>query len=90
MRVVNCRREYLTHFIGRPSVFGNPFHMKTENDRERVIANFEVYARTSERVLDAIKALPEDAILGCYCKPAACHGDIIIKLWHELHGIRNQ
>ena len=29
--------------------------------------------------------LPENMILGCYCKPKNCHGDIIIKIWKELH-----
>lgn len=36
----------------------------------------------------AIEDLPEDAILGCFCHPKDCHGDIIIKIWKELHETR--
>jgi hypothetical protein len=23
--------------------------------------------------------------LGCFCYPKPCHGDVIIKLWEEMH-----
>jgi hypothetical protein len=35
-------------------------------------------------LLEAIPQIPENAILGCYCKPLLCHGDIIIKIWIEM------
>ncbi|MDE1766583.1 MAG: DUF4326 domain-containing protein [Thaumarchaeota archaeon] len=93
MRVVHCKKEPYTHYIGRPSLLGNPFtHVKYSSiveknceTREESINKFEDYAKMNRRILDAIYKLPEDAILGCWCKPLACHGDVIIKLWKELH-----
>lgn len=38
MRVVHCRKERYTHYIGRPSVLGNPFHLGTHGTRAEVIA----------------------------------------------------
>ena len=84
-----------THYIGRPSPLGNPFThtgsmfngITKVATREEAIAAFEPYARRTPAVLYAILSLPESAILGCYCKPKPCHGDIIIKLWHELNGL---
>ena len=33
-----------------------------------------------ERFYDYLK---KDDVLGCFCKPDACHGDIMIKVWNE-------
>jgi len=92
MRVVHCKTDRYTHYIGRPSPFGNPFSHKPSKyvavqvqDRAEAIRRFEEWARKSPAVLEAIKALPEDAVLGCWCKPLDCHGDVIITLWKELH-----
>ena len=50
-----------------------------------VINKYEKYARNNFVLLEKIKALPKEAVLGCFCAPLACHGDIIIKIWKELH-----
>jgi hypothetical protein len=86
MKVVHCKKESYSHYIGRPGLLGNPFAMVTEKDRGKVIEDFEGYARRTGKVLGIIHDLPEDAILGCWCAPRACHGDVIIKLWKEMHG----
>lgn len=94
MRVVHCKREPYTHYIGRTghgfvsTGLGNPSVMSTEADRPLCIADFETYARATPRVMTLIASLPEDAVLGCWCAPKACHGDVIIKLWKELHAVR--
>lgn len=96
MKVVNLRKEKYTHYIGRGSVFGNPFKITTVVSREKSIELYERYLRKSiakvekgdiftEKLPQMIYALPENAILGCYCKPKACHGDVIIKIWKEFH-----
>jgi hypothetical protein len=83
MRVVHCKRDKFTHYIGRPSPLGNPFPVEPYG-RTKAIELFEEHARKDGLVLAAIKALPEDAVLGCWCAPEACHGDVIIKLWCEM------
>ena len=50
-----------------------------------VMRRFEKHARRSPALLALIKALPENARLGCYCTPKPCHGDVIVKLWKELN-----
>lgn len=85
MRVVHCKKASYTHYIGRPSKFGNPFAIGINGTRDEVIAKYEAYARNCPDLLEWIKALPEDAVLGCFCYPKPCHGDVIIKLWEELH-----
>lgn len=90
MKVVHCKKARYTHYIGRPSPLGNPFKIGQDEkglwwNREEVIHLFEKLARRDDRILAAIRALPESAILGCWCAPQPCHGDVIVKLWYELH-----
>ncbi len=95
MKVVNLRKEKYTHYIGRGSIFGNPFRIGKDGTREEVIESYEkwIYQYVNSgiqfvEVVDAIHHLPEDAILGCFCKPQSCHGDVIIKIWKELNETR--
>ena len=94
MKVVNLRKEKYTIYIGRGSIFGNPFKIGKDGNREEVIQKYEKWIRKwlwnkaffkQCPLGNAIWKLPENAILGCYCKPKACHGDIIIKIWKELN-----
>jgi hypothetical protein len=80
MKVVNLRKEHYTVYIGRGSIFGNPFVMGRDGDRTTVIQKYREYALKNPRLLREIAILPEDAILGCFCKPLACHGDVIVEL----------
>lgn len=83
MLVVHCKQDLYTHFIGRPSIFGNPYKVGMDGFIENVLDRFEQYAR--QQLMDEIAELPEDAVLGCWCKPKPCHGDVIVKLWKEIH-----
>lgn len=85
MTVVHCKRAPYTVYIGRPSRFGNPFHVSRQLSRAAAIARFEAYARETPALLAAIRALPADAVLGCWCAPLPCHGDVIVTLWNEQH-----
>lgn len=82
-RVVNLRDEEYDVLIARPSKWANPFQIGRDGDRERVIKLYETHLR---RRHDLLAALPELAgkRLGCHCKPETCHGDVLVKLLHEL------
>ena len=73
-------------YVGRPSVLGNPFEMKSEADRERVIREYRgwLWERVQERgkvfaELLRIKRLAEqgDVHLICWCPPAKCHSEVV-------------
>lgn len=99
LHVVNVRRNLPDHYCGRStrnfhknSALANPFRMKTEADRDAVIAKYEKWLdeKIKERdssVLAELKEIYEMAesrsilgvTLGCWCAPKPCHVDIIIK-----------
>ncbi len=72
-------------YIGRGSAWGNPYAIGFDGDRDEVIRKYEY---DFER--DFLKSSKEDAlklqgkVLGCHCKPAACHGDVIANYLNSL------
>ncbi len=86
MKVVNLKKHHYTIYIGRGGPFGNPFMIGKDGSRKEVCEKYEEYARNNSRLLAQIYQLKEDDILGCFCKPLDCHGDIIVKLWNENKG----
>jgi len=87
MKVVDKRVDKYSIYIGRGSVFGNPFRVDMYG-RDKSIDMYEKYARNDYNLLIAIKNLKEDDVLGCYCAPKKCHGDVIIKLWKIMNKVK--
>lgn len=83
MLVVNINENDYDVFIGRPSKWGNPFKINTDGDRLEVIRKYEKYIRNNKKLLEDLQEL-EGKILGCYCKPRKCHGDVLVKLIQEM------
>jgi len=83
-RVVNMHKEKHDVYIGRGSIWGNPFILNKDGDRETVIKKYEKYIRQSPDLLIHLHEL-KGKRLGCFCKPKACHGDVLIKLIKEMN-----
>jgi len=83
--VEHVRDKTFTKYIGRPSIFGNPYTIGLDGTREVVITKFKKYfynkIETDEHFKNRVLEL-EGHTLGCYCSPKACHGDVIIE-WLE-------
>lgn len=83
-KVINCAFEkHYDIYIGRPGRWGNPFVIGRDGTRDEVIQKYEEYIRKNDKLMKAIPFL-KGKTLGCYCKPEACHGDILVKLVNEL------
>lgn len=65
-------------YIGRPSKWGNPFKAGVDGTRKEVIRRYRDYLFTSGLINDIHEL--KDRHLVCYCKPKACHGDVLIEL----------
>jgi hypothetical protein len=61
------------------SKWANPWRPGKDGTRAEVIARYRVHVRSRP---DLLAALPElrGRVLGCWCKPAACHGDVLAEL----------
>ena len=78
-------------YIGRPSKWGNPFTMRDHSgyERARVVQSFRKYWYAVEQTQLRAAAIVElsNKVLGCFCSPLMCHGDVIatyVNGWHAL------
>jgi hypothetical protein len=75
--VVNVNHgEAYDIYIGRPSKWGNPFVIGKDGDRTAVIEKYRRFLLGNKTLLAALPEL-RDKRLGCFCKPLACHGDVL-------------
>lgn len=86
-RIVHCRKERYDVFIGRPSMWGNPFEIGKHGTREEVIEKYRNYVLNDPLLMDQIMEL-DGKTLGCWCSPLPCHGDILIEIINDLKGVR--
>lgn len=77
-RVVNLRTDHYDVYIGRGSKWGNPFKIGQDGDRDQVIRQYRRWLWENKPLLAQLTEL-EGKTLGCYCKPKACHGDVLIR-----------
>lgn len=87
-RIVNLNKEPYDIYIGRGSKWGNPY--TTIKDRvtlaseivdtsEEALLNYKEYIISTPELYDSLCEL-DGKILGCFCKPKPCHGDILLEL----------
>jgi Domain of unknown function (DUF4326) len=91
-KVVHCKRASRGSFvyIGRPTIFGNPFRLADPTDdaeREGVLVRYAEYfqARIASdlefrRAVESLRGRD----LGCWCAPRRCHGEVILA-WLATH-----
>lgn len=81
IRVVNKHRDPFDVYIGRGSIWGNPFPLArnhTDADRARVIRQYEKYLLSQPELMARLPEL-RGRTLGCFCAPRPCHGDVLKK-----------
>jgi hypothetical protein len=89
-RVVHCQREPYDVYIGREmrryglkeSRWANKFKIGRDGTRDEVIARYEQWVLAQPEL---VAALPElhGRVLGCWCAPVPCHGDVLARLANE-------
>ena len=88
--VVHFKKEPFDVYIGRPSKWGNPFsHLPTSgaeikvDSREEAIACYEEWLRQNPQVVEEAKVELRGKVLGCWCHPKPCHGDVLARLVND-------
>ena len=72
-------------------MWGNPFSSKDGTlakfrvaSKSEAIQSYEEWIENQPHLIDELKAL-KGKILGCWCKPKPCHGDVIVKLIEKYY-----
>lgn len=88
-RVINIRHDNSSQvYIGRGGFWGNPFQIGPCGSREDVVrkhrewldGKLEAPSGRKPPSMDLIRKHLAGKILGCFCKPKACHGDNYVKI----------
>lgn len=86
--VVNKYKSEFDVYIGRGSIWGNPFTSKPLestkaehqcSSREESIAKFKEWLLNQPNLISQVKQLIGKR-LACFCKPQACHGDVLAEI----------
>lgn len=86
-QVVHVKREPYDVYIGRAmpgfsaSRFANPFKVGRDGSREVCIARYREHLLATPELMAQLEQL-RGKRLGCWCKPKACHGDVLVELLH--------
>ena len=95
-KVVNIKHEDFDVYIGRGicpktgliSKWGCPFTiikdrptLATEivETKEEALSKYKEYILASPELMESLDEL-DGKVLGCFCKPEKCHGDILLEL----------
>ena len=99
MKVVHCKKFPYDVYVGGPSIWGNPFtHLEAKSlaevkvsSREEAVSMFEEWLDGKHPTVAPLKRLEilrriselKGKILGCWCSPLSCHGDILLRRANE-------
>ncbi|WP_078598587.1 DUF4326 domain-containing protein [Evansella clarkii] len=86
-------KEAFDVYIGRGSKWGNPFSHRSDTKakhktetREEAVASYREWIQTQPDLLADLHEL-KGKKLCCYCKPKACHGDVLAELADALDSV---
>lgn len=86
--LVNLNKEPYDVYIGRGSKWGCPYTIIKDrptlakeivDTKEEALSKYKEYVLSSPELMDSLDEL-EGKVLGCFCKPEKCHGDILLEL----------
>lgn len=85
-QVVHCKKSDYDIYIGRPSKWGNPFSHRQGTSAEFKVSNraeaiqkYEEWILTQPHLMADLREL-RGKVLGCWCNPKPCHGNILVQL----------
>lgn len=84
---MHCQRQPYDVYIGRPSPWGNPFsHLSNSaaefrvGTRTEAIEAYEKWFLDQPELVAQAKRELRGKVLGCWCKPLGCHGDVLARI----------
>jgi predicted transcriptional regulator len=63
--------------VDRKSKWGNPFEIPADGNRDKVITNYRDHYLPHKPSLTSRIDTLKGRVLGCWCHPEACHGDVL-------------
>lgn len=64
-------------YIGRPTIWGNPYRIGRDGDRTEVIEKYRKYLASRPDIQEKARVELKGKVLACHCFPQPCHGEIL-------------
>lgn len=84
-RVLNKRTDVIPRgavYVGRPTFWGNPFHLLLERDRHTILLAYRAWLTATpdgqQRLTHIHELRGKDLV--CWCAPKPCHADVLLEL----------
>ena len=90
--VVHVKKSNYDVYIGRYNTnvkggldpkWGNPFVIGKDGDRGQVIEKYEKWLLSKPLLVEKAKSELKGKVLGCWCSPQNCHGDVLARIANE-------
>jgi hypothetical protein len=87
-RIVNLNKEPYDIYIGRGSKWGCPYTIIKDRptlakeivaSKEEALSKYKEYVLNTPELMESLDEL-DGKVLGCFCKPEPCHGDVLLEL----------
>jgi hypothetical protein len=72
----NCKNAV---YVGRPSIWGNPFVIGRDGTRQEVIDKYKAWVLQQPHLMARLHEL-KGKDLCCWCAPLACHAEVLEEL----------
>lgn len=69
-------------YVGRPTMWGNPFEIGKDGTREEVIEKYRIFVQDHPGFREKIKKLKGKDLV-CWCSPEACHANVLMEVANE-------
>jgi Domain of unknown function (DUF4326) len=66
-------------YVGRPTRWGNPYHIGWDGGRADVIAKYREWILRQPEMIAALDQLRGKDLV-CWCAPEPCHADVLLEL----------
>lgn len=81
-RVLNKKTDTIplgnSVYIGRPSVYGNPYVIGRDGTREEVVNKYAFYLVNNPELFAMVLSELKGKDLVCFCAPELCHGHVLL------------
>jgi len=89
--VVHHRKQPYDVFIGRPAKWSNPFSSKKHasakfkvETKAEALYQYALWVLSQPDMIKSIKETLSGRVLGCWCAPNRCHGELLAAIANDL------
>jgi len=86
-RTKGWKMPYTAKFVGRPTMFGNPFRISSERDAQHCVDAYRkwIHQPGQTGIRNVTKNLLRGKDLACWCPlDQPCHADVLLEIANEI------